>query len=304
MRIAVIIPCFRQAHFLPEALASVNEQRLPPGVELTTIVVAGSEKDHDVKWRTDFRAAAFIPADPRGLSDARNVGIRLVVVGVAGDHDAILPLDADDRLAPGAIESLVRHVPTTDRPWIVSPDAQEFGLRTNRWPLPPLANLHYQNALCVSSLYSVSVWRLAGGYDPAAIRYEDWDFWLRAMRRANPIVAQTHEPTFLYRIHPASMSAVDACRDDLWRAMLRLRHRSLFTPPELAAAAETARAMPEAVRAELDRKRAWWPEHAALDLERLTDLSRPIPEWSCLPPLPVGEEGLPGAAEERPADVP
>jgi glycosyltransferase involved in cell wall biosynthesis len=91
--VAVVIPCFNQAHFLPAAVASVRAQHYR-GVEC--IVVNDGSTD-DTRAVASKLGVHVVEQSNRGLSEARNVGL------AATRSDCVVFLDADDELLPDAV---------------------------------------------------------------------------------------------------------------------------------------------------------------------------------------------------------
>ena len=252
--IAVIIPCFRQAHYLKEAIESVDRQR----VAVALVVAAGT--DEDSRAARELGVQHVIDRADRGVADARNQAIE------ATPAEILLPLDADDVLEPTFLLTCLsqRPPPTVER-WIVSTDVQEFGGRANLWRLPPYDQLHQCNTLSVTSLFSRALWEKAQGYDPAAIGAEDWDYWVRCAYH-DPRVTQVHQALLLHRVHAESMSAKEAGLEGYWKAMLHLRHPARYGTHQLEADRKLVDTLPISVREEMVRRRAWWPDNAGLFL--------------------------------------
>ena len=209
MPVAVIVPCYRQAHFLRDAVESVRHQ----ADEL--VVVAGSAEDARAARELGVRA---IVQEPRGLAAARNAGIE------ATSADLILPLDADDVLERDAVASLLAHRPldALDR-WIVGSDVVEFGDRGRYWAPAPFSEIRRVNCLPYASLFTRRMWELAGGYDPRDTWAEDWGFWLRCARHS-PEVVQVRRPLLRYRIHEGQKSARERGTEGDERRKLLERH--------------------------------------------------------------------------------
>jgi glycosyltransferase involved in cell wall biosynthesis len=91
--VTVVIPCFNQARYLPDAIRSVFAQSHPP---IECIVVDDGSTDE-----TSALAAAHgtrvIRQANRGVSEARNAGL------LAARGELIVFLDADDVLLPDAL---------------------------------------------------------------------------------------------------------------------------------------------------------------------------------------------------------
>ena len=93
--ISVVIPCYNQAQFLPDAIASVLHQTWP-NVEL--IVVDDGSTDDTSRIAAQFASVRCLRQSNKGLAAARNAGLGCST----GQYIAFL--DADDRLLPEALE--------------------------------------------------------------------------------------------------------------------------------------------------------------------------------------------------------
>ena len=166
---------------LERALASVAAQRRDD-VE----VVCVDDGSTDATTRAILDAAAKRPGvsvhrtPNRGPSAARNLAIE----HARGAY--VLPLDADDWLAP---DYLAKTVPILDaepevgivHTWIGLVGGHHGVWRTGPFALPDLL---VRCTIHVTSLYRRALWVDVGGYDPAFLdTAEDWDFWLRAVSR-------------------------------------------------------------------------------------------------------------------------
>jgi glycosyltransferase involved in cell wall biosynthesis len=252
--VSVIIPCYRAAGWLAEAVAAVRAQTHP----IREIVIAAGSAD-------DVRAAQELAAGPvpvrvvedggYGLSNARNLAIGSAV------GPWVLPLDADDVLPTTFVAAHVDAIPKGRARWIVTSSVEEFGQRSSVWTLPPWTALHLCNAASVCSLFPRELWRDVDGYDPAAIGYEDWDFWLRCSKVRGLDVRQLRHPRLGHRVRADSKYETEMRRGlhDLWVAMQRIRHPDLYTVTEHDR--HLLRSAPPDVRAEIERRRAVWPDH-------------------------------------------
>ena len=223
--VAVVIPCYRYARFLPEAVQSVLAQTWP-NVRIV-IVDDGSPDD------TAVAAQRLIAAHPRaritlvqqanaGLAAARNAGVR------ATASPFVLPLDADDRLEPEAIETLLRALLASGAD-VATPNGRTFGdvdrpLRTR--PVTR-ARLVANNCLVYCSLFRRELFDRIGGYGPIKPGYEDWDFWLSGLERGARFV---HVPAdlFRYRKHGTTMLAAADAKAMHLHATIAANHPTLF----------------------------------------------------------------------------
>ena len=191
--VSIIIPCFNQAQFLPDAIMSALNQTVPP---LEIIVVNDGSPDNTSAVAKKY-PVKLIEQENRGLSGARNSGIR------ASKGNWLLMLDADDKIAPDFIEKLI------GKDDIICPILQEFGDSQEVWS-PPLDHPKFNdflvhNRIFVSSLFKRDVWEKIGGYDETMKEgYEDWDFWMRATKQGFNI-SVVREILFYYRRHGRTM---------------------------------------------------------------------------------------------------
>jgi glycosyltransferase involved in cell wall biosynthesis len=92
--VSVVIPCFNQAEYLPDALDSVRAQTWP---SIESIVVDDGSTDDTSDVAFSRGATMVLRQDNRGLSAARNAGL------AAAQGEYVLFLDADDELLPDAV---------------------------------------------------------------------------------------------------------------------------------------------------------------------------------------------------------
>lgn len=204
--VSVIIPCFNQAHFLPEAINSVLAQTYP---EVEVIVVDDASSDATSAVAAGFQQVVCLRQRKNGgLANARNVGLN------AARGEYIVFLDADDWLLPEGLASGVR---------CLSGDATSgfaFGLcryvradRTRMWERKPLADptdmyaaLLTRNVveMIATVLFRREAILQAGGLDTRFRACEDYDLLLRIARDRS--VLQHDAVVACYRMHEHNMS--------------------------------------------------------------------------------------------------
>lgn len=191
-KVTIIIPCYNQAHYLPDAINSALKQT----VKCDIIVVDDGSPD-DVYEATMGYPVAYLKQQNKGLSGARNSGIRLAKT------EWILPLDADDMIAPDMVEKCL-----SIEADIVGVGQQTFGDYESKHlfnPEPTKEAFMQGNQINCCSLFRKSMWEELRGYDEdMRAGYEDWDFWVRATQ-AGYKVKTIQECLFFYRKHGASM---------------------------------------------------------------------------------------------------
>ena len=223
--VAIVIPCYRYAQFLPEAVASAVAQTWP--ALRIVIVDDGSPDDtaavaQQLIARHAHRRIELLRQENQGLAAARNAGVR------ATTSSFVLPLDADDRLEPTAVERLVHALQTTGAD-VATPLGRTFGDEQRPLITRPVTRrrLTANNCLVYCSLFRRELFDRIGGYRPLAPGYEDWDFWLSALTLGARF---THvaEPLFGYRKHGRTMLA-DSNRDALrLHAVIASHHAALY----------------------------------------------------------------------------
>lgn len=224
--VSIVIPCFGQAHYLVEALASLQRQShahweaivVDDGSPDDTSAVVARFAAHDARIR-GFRQ------ENRGLSGARNAGLRRA----RGRY--VVFLDADDALLPDALAAGVRVL--SDRPdcamacgrfefmnCLGEPIANE--LEIGRIDGDPYEALLRVNQLAVPAMVMYARWVLdaLGAFDATTTPAEDYDLYLRIVRQ-HPIVPHA-AMVARYRQHGEGLSA-DAAR--MGRAVLTVMDR-------------------------------------------------------------------------------
>jgi glycosyltransferase involved in cell wall biosynthesis len=223
--VAIVVPCHGYAHFLRDAVASAAAQTWP---RLRIVIVDDGSPDDTAavaqQLRREFpaRRIDLVQQANQGLAAARNAGVRHT------DAPLILPLDADDRLAPTAVERLVAALVAAGAD-VATPDAETFGLEQRRLRTRPVTRrrLVANNCLVYASLYRRSLFDRIGGYRSAAPGYEDWDFWLSALELGARFV-HVPEVLFHYRKHGRSMLADSDARALHRFAAIAAGHPSLY----------------------------------------------------------------------------
>lgn len=234
-KVSVVIPCYNYGRFLAEAVESVLSQSYQ-NFEILIVNDGSTDNSHEV-------AEAIIAAHPEArimLIDQPNSGQPAISRNngiLKADGDYILPLDADDRLAPGALEAFVRAAQSAASPEVVVfGSVQRFGVEDHLWGtrLFEPRELLVRDMLGYCSLYSRSVWEKQGGYKTNVPGYEDWDFWIGALQVGAKFV---HVPqvTLHYR-RTGEGSLIDRARlkhEWLYAGIIH-NHRELFHPAAVA----------------------------------------------------------------------
>ncbi len=186
-RVSIIVTCYNLACYLPDCLDSILAQNMADW-ECIVVDDASSDDTAEVAARyceRDGRIRYIRNEQNQFLAEARNVGIR------ASRGCYILPLDADDLLAPGALSVLVDAL-AGDRTIDIAyghmeawyPGRQDGPERERGgWPGPfrMERQMQRQNQLPYASMFRRRVWERIGGYRQHIRTAEDADFWCRAV---------------------------------------------------------------------------------------------------------------------------
>jgi glycosyltransferase involved in cell wall biosynthesis len=202
--VSAVIPCYNQAALLGEAIESVISQTYGP---IETIVVDDGSTDTTSDVASSY-GVRCLRQDNRGVAAARNTGLW------ASAGEALLFLDADDVLAPNAVESglacLRAH---SDAAFVFGrPEVTGLGPRS----APPRVDANYYLRLLEGNfiwmpglvLYRRRVFDELGGFDTRHSGAADYELYLRIARRLP--IAFCPKMNGTYRRHPGSMSGDSA----------------------------------------------------------------------------------------------
>ncbi len=121
----------------------------------------------------------FSSQENAGVGSARNRGIAIA----HGRY--ILPVDADDLIAPNMLETCACILDTQPQIGLVFTDRQDFGDLEGVWVAGrfDLRRLKYFNQLSYCSMFRREMWEAIGGYRVNVSGFADWDFWVAAASR-------------------------------------------------------------------------------------------------------------------------
>lgn len=234
MRISIVIPCYNHGHFVADAIESALEQTWP---DCEVIVVDDGSTDDSATVARRYPTARLLSQKNRGLSAARNAGLRM------STGEAVIFLDADDRLWPeaaGVAVDTFSAQPAT---------AMVFGRCriVNAAGVPGRTNLvtvrgrYYEELLrdnCIwtpaMAAFRRSVVTLVGGFDENNSPAADYDLYLR-ISRDFPVVS--HDQTVVdYRQHAHNMSRDPVLMLEATLTVLRAQRPHVRHDPRRASA--------------------------------------------------------------------
>lgn len=242
-RTSIIVTNYQLHEYLTDCLKSVQNQT---DQDWECIVVDDASPDATGK----FIAQTFADEDHRFkiirneknvyLAEARNIGIRMA----RGRY--ILPLDADDMLAPDAVAILAsaldgdRHISVAyggvffvDEDGVTPTDFSEWYKDKGRNPYPPGKSgwpwefehekqIQQMNLLPYSSMYRKEAWEQTGGYRRRCKTAEDADMWTRFSSYGFRPRMVTNDDTLIYRNRDGSMSRTNSTEWIKWFSWTKL----------------------------------------------------------------------------------
>jgi glycosyltransferase involved in cell wall biosynthesis/Flp pilus assembly protein TadD len=226
--VSVIIPCYAQAQYLREAMESVLAQTY---TRWEMIVVNDGSPDNASDVARSFMAehpecaVRLLERANHGVSNARNAG------ALAAEGDFLLPLDADDRIAPAFMATCLAALRSAPGAGFAYTHIRRFGLVNEVFVLPQFdahTVVHEDNTIAICALIRRAMWEQVGGYNESMLQgYEDWDFWVGCIEKGW-IGVCIPEPLFEYRIKAAGANtSANERRMDLI-ARIVMNHPSLY----------------------------------------------------------------------------
>jgi len=252
--VSIVIPCYKHAKFLAEAIDSALAQTYPT---VEVVVVNDGSPDNTAEVCRGYQGRiVYVDQENKGLAEARNAGIR------ASHGEFILPLDADDKLVQDAVAKLVPVLQSSGQIGFVYGHRFLFSNDTNGNRIDPRdwrtrdlnpqiidSYIHHPDRVLeftasdwneeqmlirndVSSviLFRRADWERTGGYSTEFMRgLEDWDFYL-CLVDLGRIGVCVHSPVFYYRMHQGdSMRSTMGSQyvRDSYRLLVK-RHPKLF----------------------------------------------------------------------------
>ena len=228
-KVSIIIPCFNQGKYLGKTIESALAQTLR---DIEIIVVDDGSTDPETQKFLDkysHEKVRILRQKNTGAAEARNTGIK------AACAPYILPLDADDLIAPRYAEKATQILDSDPAVGIVYCRAAYFGAQTGKWKMNvyPFDKILEKNFIFCSALYRRTDWLAAGGYNANMIHgYEDWDFWVSLYACGVRKIHRLDDTFFYYRRHKkiSRNDGVLASPDHLRRMHLQIvkNHLDLY----------------------------------------------------------------------------
>jgi glycosyltransferase involved in cell wall biosynthesis len=203
--VSVVIPCYRQARFLDEAIESVLAQSYP---HFELVLVDDGSSDNTAAIAGTYPGIRYIRQRNAGLSAARNTGLRYSL----GMY--LVFLDADDRLLPNALEAGLKCF--ASHPECAFVYGHSRFVTVDGSPMPDRQPVHVEGdyylallrncpiAAPASVMYRREIFEVVGGFDTSLSPAADYALYY-CVARQFPI--RCHEQTIVeYRRHDTNMT--------------------------------------------------------------------------------------------------
>ena len=219
-KVSIIIPCFNQGEWIKEAVESAVNQTYK-NVEIVIINDGSTDNSEDVihSLCEKYPDIVFInEKENHGVVYVRNKAIQMT------SAEYILPLDADDKIAPSYVEKAVKILEENPNIGIVYSRARIFGIKNKEWKLAEFSreDILYKNCIFSSALFRKRDFEKIGGYkEYMKDGWEDWDLWLSFIE-AGFEVHRIDEVLFFYRKYK------QASRSDLLKNKDLMLYSNIF----------------------------------------------------------------------------
>lgn len=222
--VSIIIPCYNKSQYIGEAIESALNQTYS---NIEIIVVDDGSTDDSLEQIKRFvsKGITLVQQENQGVCVARNNAIR------QSSGEYIVPLDADDILAPTYVERCIDcfllHPDTTLVYTACSLIGQRHGKMGNHYDYTTML---WYSLLPATSMYRRIDFDHTTGYNPNMLyALEDWDFYLSLLHECDH-VEYIDECLFHYRILPNSRNTnINVHQEDIFRQVYN-NHRQLYEP--------------------------------------------------------------------------
>ena len=200
-RISIVIPCYNGEKYIRETLDCLLMQTID---DWECVIVNDGSTDNSLEILKEYAAKdsryKYIDKENGGPAIARNTAI------AASSGKFILPLDADDLIAPSYAEKAIGYLEEHPSCKLVYCKARFFGDRNDlvRLPVYNFYELPYENSIFCSCVYRRVDFDKTQGYNPNMVfRNEDWDFLLSLLTEKDEVYC-IPDILFFYRQHGIS----------------------------------------------------------------------------------------------------
>ena len=209
-KVSVAIATHNRACDLPQALDSVLAQDLEPGAYEVIVVDDGSTDETRKVLSRYRRQVRIVTQAHRGLASACNHALTTARGGY------FARLDADDTVHPTWLRRALAVLDRHPEACCVYPDYLHLLADGTRQAVR-LQEDNLYNLLACGTMFRTNALRTVGGF--RSFFWEEYDLYLRL--RTHGDFLHLPEVLYVYRKHPASMTAQAEARRAGWRELIR-----------------------------------------------------------------------------------
>jgi glycosyltransferase involved in cell wall biosynthesis len=215
--ITAVITSYNYGRYLLEAV----ESALREGARVVVVDDGSTEPLPELLPEVDL-----VRQENMGVARARNVGL------ARAQTTYVLVLDADDRIAPGALGALRAPLDGDSKLGFAYGRMRFFGDWDGELRFPPYDPyaLLYRHTIGLSALARKELFEDTGGFDTAFEQYEDWELWVNALAHGWQ-GRQVDAVTVEYRRHEGSKQVRDRRVYRQAFRQLREKHADLYRHP-------------------------------------------------------------------------
>ncbi|RJQ77404.1 glycosyltransferase [Pseudonocardiaceae bacterium YIM PH 21723] len=206
--VSFLIPCAPKSKYLAETLRAIDAQTHQDWEVVLVFDGECEENRTAAKELPEGRVKILLTDKPRsGPAVARNVGLKECA------HELVALCDADDLPAPDRLAKQVAQFEARPELGLLATWGRKFtDAGEDRGPMPtPIGSEKLAKILLLFNPMTNSTVMLRrsialelNGFNPAAVRVEDYDLWLRFLGRA--VVDVLPEELLRYRVHDGQYS--------------------------------------------------------------------------------------------------
>jgi len=225
IKISIIVPCYNQSLFLPQALESVLNQTL---VEWECIIINDGSVDNSEEianqWCKKDNRFLYIYQENGGVISARNNAIS------KSKGEYILPLDADDYIHNNYLREAVEYFTEKPATSIVYSNTQTFGAYEEIWNDKfDLSIFLFRNLIPNSSVFKKSDWLKVNGYNPNMKNgFEDWEFWVSLVELGGKIHKIEKVYYFYRQVEESRSRKIDTSKYNNLLKQIALNHLQFY----------------------------------------------------------------------------
>src|SRR5574344_53709 len=194
--VSIIIPCYNDAEYVAEAIASVKSQTYN-NWECIIVNDGSTDNSEEVILPLLDNRFKYLKQENKGVSAARNFAIK------SSRGKYILPLDADDMIWSSYVSVAVATLEANPSASMFFGAEWRFGL-CKQGINKHIGYFGYENLLKGNTIYDSAVFKRydfdrVGGYREDLKCYEDWELWIRLLYRNDNVIFDKDFVTLYYR---------------------------------------------------------------------------------------------------------